>query len=42
MIRKVLGYRTPLEVLEEKLRARNVNTEILDRYRIEKPKWLVE
>ncbi len=41
MPRKALGYRTPLEVLEEKLIARNVNTEFLDVYRIKKPKCLV-
>lgn len=40
MPRKALGYRTPLEVFEENLKKRNIDTKFLDKYRIEPPKCL--
>lgn len=41
MPRKALGYRTPLEVFEENLKKQNIDTEFLNKYRIEPPKCLV-
>lgn len=41
MPRKALGYKTPLEVFEENLKKKNINTKFLDIYRIELPKCLV-
>lgn len=41
MPRKALGYRTPLEVFEENLKKKNIDTKFLDIYRIELPKCLV-
>lgn len=41
MPRKALGYRTPLEVFEENLKKKNIDTKFLDKYRIEPPKYLV-
>ena len=41
MPRKALGYRTPLEVFEEILKKKNIDTKFLDKYRIEPPKCLV-
>lgn len=41
MPRKALGYRTPLEVFEENLNKRNIDTKFLDIYRVELPKCLV-
>lgn len=41
MPRKALGYRTPLEVFEETLKKKNIDTKFLDIYRIELPKCLV-
>lgn len=41
MPRKALGYRTPLEVFEENLKKRNIDTKFLDKYRIELPKCIV-
>lgn len=41
MPRKALGYRTPLEVFEESLKKRNIDTKFLNKYRIELPKCLV-
>lgn len=41
MPRKALGYRTPLEVFEENLKRRNIDTKFLDIYRVELPKCLV-
>ena len=41
MPRKALGYRTPLEIFEESLKKRNIDTKFLDKYRIEVPKCLV-
>lgn len=41
MPRKALGYRTPLEIFEENLKNKNINTKFLDIYRVELPKCLV-
>lgn len=41
MPRKALGYRTPLEIFEDSLKKRNIDTKFLDKYRIEPPKCLV-
>lgn len=41
MPRKALGYRTPLEIFENNLKKRNIDTKFLDKYRIEPPKCLV-
>lgn len=41
MPRKALEYRTPLEVFEESLKKRNIDTKFLNKYRIELPKCLV-
>ena len=41
MPRKALGYKTPLEVFEENLKKKNIDTKFLDIYRIELPKCLV-
>lgn len=41
MPRKALGYRTPLEVFEENLKKKNIDTKFLNIYRIELPKCLV-
>lgn len=41
MPRKALGYKTPLEVFEENLRNKNIDTKFLDIYRVELPKCLV-
>lgn len=41
MPRKALGYRTPLEVFEENLKKKKIDTKFLDKYRIEPPKCLV-
>lgn len=41
MPRKALGYRTPLEVFEENLKKKNIDTKFLDIYRVELPKCLV-
>ena len=41
MPRKVLGYKTPLEVFESNLKKRGIDTNFLDVYRIELPKCLV-
>lgn len=40
MPRKALGYRTPLEVFEEKLKKKGIDTSFLDVYRIELPRCL--
>lgn len=40
MPRKALGYRTPLEVFEASLKARNIDTKFLEKYRVELPKCL--
>lgn len=39
--RKILNYRTSLEVFEEELKSKNINTDFLDKYRIKKSKYLV-
>lgn len=41
MPRKVLGYKTPLEVFESNLNKKGIDTSFLDKYRIELPKCLV-
>lgn len=41
MPRKALGYKTPLEVFEENLKKKNIDTKFLDKYRIEPPKCLM-
>lgn len=41
MPRKALGYKTPLEVFEEILNKKGIDTSFLDIYRMEKPKCLV-
>ena len=41
MPRKALGYRTPLEVFEDNLKKKGIDTSFLDIYRIELPKCLV-
>lgn len=41
MPRKALGYRTPLEVFEENLKKKKIDTKFLDIYRIELPKCIV-
>lgn len=41
MPRKALGYKTPLEVFEKILVAKNVDTSFLEEYRIENSKYLV-
>lgn len=41
MPRKALGYRTPLEVFEENLKKKKIDTKFLDSYRIELPKCLI-
>ncbi len=41
MPRKALGYRTPLEVFEENLKKKGLNTSFLDQYRIKLPNCLV-
>lgn len=41
MPRKALGYKTPLEVFENNLRKKGMDTRFLDKYRIELPKCLV-
>lgn len=41
MPRKALGYRTPLEVFEDNLKKKGINTSFLDIYRIKLPKCLV-
>lgn len=41
MPRKALGYRTPLEVFEENLSKKGIDTRFLDIYRIELPRCLV-
>lgn len=41
MPRKALGYRTPLEVFEENLKKRGLDTSFLDQYRIKLPNCLV-
>ena len=41
MPRKALGYKTPLEVFENNLKKRGIDTSFLDVYRIELPKCLV-
>lgn len=41
MPRKALGYRTPLEVFEENLKNKDIDTKFLDIYRVELPKCLV-
>ena len=41
MPRKALGYKTPLEVFENNLEKRGIDTSFLDIYRIELPKCLV-
>lgn len=40
MPRKALGYRTPLEVFEENLMKKNIDTKFLNKYRIELPKCI--
>ena len=41
MPRKALGYRTPLEVFEENLKKKGLDTSFLDQYRIKLPNCLV-
>ena len=41
MPRKALGYKTPLEVFENNLKKKGIDTSFLDAYRIELPKCLV-
>lgn len=41
MPRKALGYKTPLEVFENNLRKKGIDTSFLDQYRIQLPKCLV-
>lgn len=41
MPRKALGYKTPLEVFEENLKKKNIDTQFLNIYRIELQKCLV-
>ena len=41
MPRKALGYKTPLEVFENNLKKKGIDTSFLDKYRIELPKCLV-
>jgi len=41
MPRKALGYKTPLEVFENNLKKKNLDTSFLDKYRIKLPKVLV-
>ena len=41
MPRKALGYKTPLEVFESNLKKKEIDTNFLDKYRIELPKCLV-
>ena len=41
MPRKALGYKTPLEVFENNLKRRGIDTSFLDIYRIKLPKCLV-
>ena len=41
MPRKALGYRTPLEVFEDNLKKKGIDTSFLDAYRIKLPKCLV-
>jgi len=41
MPRKALGYKTPLEVFENNLKKKGIDTRFLDKYRIELPKCLV-
>ena len=41
MPRKALGYRTPLEVFEDNLKKKGLNTSFLDQYRIKLPNCLV-
>lgn len=40
MPRKALGYRTPLEVFENNLKKKGIDTSFLDKYRIELPRCL--
>lgn len=40
MPRKALGYKTPLEVFENNLKKKGIDTSFLDKYRIELPKCL--
>ena len=40
MPRKALGYRTPLEVFENNLKKKGIDTSFLDIYRIKLPKCL--
>lgn len=39
--RKVLGWKTALEVFEEQLKTKNISTEFLDKYRIENSKYIL-
>ena len=41
MPRKALGYKTPLEVFENNLKKKGIDTSFLDVYRIELPKCLI-
>ena len=41
MPRKALGYKTPLEVFENNLKKKGIDTSFLDIYRIELPKCLI-
>ena len=41
MPRKALGYKTPLEVFENNLKKKGIDTSFLDKYRMELPKCLV-
>ena len=41
MPRKALGYRTPLEVFEENLRKKNIDTKFLNIYRVALPKCVI-
>ena len=41
MPRKALGYKTPLEVFENNLKKKGIDTSFLDIYRIELPKFLI-
>lgn len=41
MPRKALGYKTPLEVFENNLKKKGIDTSFLDIYRIKIPRCLV-